>query len=108
MRNEEIAEGEHEEGPVVSQEKGIFQKVFFKEDLDYPTFLRIESSDDEPKVASSIRSAEVDTDEYNIPVFMEPTEIKGILKKKRRQFYKHRNIKVWLSLLIIMTVSLTF
>ena len=30
----------HDEEPVVAQKKGIFKKVFFKDDLDYPAFLR--------------------------------------------------------------------
>ncbi len=31
---------QHDDEPVVTQKKGIFKKVFFKDDLDYPAFLR--------------------------------------------------------------------
>ena len=37
---EEIKADHHDEEPVVAQKKGIFKKVFFKDDLDYPAFLR--------------------------------------------------------------------
>jgi cell division protein FtsZ len=37
---EERREDQHDEEPVVAQKKGIFKKVFFKDDLDYPAFLR--------------------------------------------------------------------
>ena len=37
---EKKTEDQHDEEPVVAQKKGIFKKVFFKDDLDYPAFLR--------------------------------------------------------------------
>ena len=37
---EEKTMGTHDEEPVAAQKKGIFKKVFFKDDLDYPAFLR--------------------------------------------------------------------
>ncbi len=37
---EEKTLDQHDEEPVVAQKKGIFKKVFFKDDLDYPAFLR--------------------------------------------------------------------
>ncbi|MGD9162023.1 MAG: cell division protein FtsZ [Desulfobacteraceae bacterium] len=37
---EKKTEEPHDEEPVVAQKKGIFKKVFFKDDLDYPAFLR--------------------------------------------------------------------
>ncbi len=38
--NEGKAAEHHDEEPVAAQKKGIFKKVFFKDDLDYPAFLR--------------------------------------------------------------------
>lgn len=38
--SEEKPEDQHDEEPVAAQKKGIFKKVFFKDDLDYPAFLR--------------------------------------------------------------------
>ncbi len=40
---EEKMEVKNEEEPVVAQKKGIFKKVFFKDDLDYPAFLRMKA-----------------------------------------------------------------
>ena len=40
---EEKAEIKNEDEPVVAQKKGIFKKVFFKDDLDYPAFLRMKA-----------------------------------------------------------------
>jgi len=40
---EEKVAAKHEEQPVMPHKKGIFKKVFFKDDLDYPAFLRVKA-----------------------------------------------------------------
>ena len=39
----EKAVDQQEEEPVAAKKKGIFKKVFFKDDLDYPAFLRVKA-----------------------------------------------------------------
>ena len=39
----EKAVDHQEEEPVAAKKKGIFKKVFFKDDLDYPAFLRVKA-----------------------------------------------------------------
>jgi hypothetical protein len=41
--SEEKAAIKPEEEPVMPHKKGIFKKVFFKDDLDYPAFLRVKA-----------------------------------------------------------------